>query len=212
MWFDTLLVFTVIAGLFLLGTSRLGALVELFAAQALALSLLPLFLYPGKAGVHGVLIFTGMLVLKVLLMPAILFWAMRHVTVRREVKPLIGFGPSILLALLLIGGSFLFSKSMVLPGKPVSPLLVPCAFSTVMIGLLLLTSRSKAIAQVTGYLVFENGIYLFGLLLVEEMPFVLEMGILLDVFVGVFVMGIVINHIQEAFDHVDTAHLAQLKD
>ena len=211
-WFDAFLVFIVLLGLFLLGTGRLGALIELFALQAFVLSLFPLFMHSGGIRVHNFLIFSGMLALKVFLMPAVLFWAIRHVSIRREVKPLIGFGTSVLVALLLIGGSFIFSNSMPLPGKVVSPLLVPCAFSTVMIGLLLLTSRTKAIAQVVGYLVFENGIYMFALSLIEEMPLLVEMGILLDVFVGVFVMGIVINHINEAFDHVDTAHLAALKD
>jgi hydrogenase-4 component E len=60
--------------------------------------------------------------------------------------------------------------------------------------------------------VLENGIYMFGLMLVEEMPLLVETGILLDLFVGIFVMGIVINHITAAFDSMDTGRLAELKD
>ena len=73
-------------------------------------------------------------------------------------------------------------------------------------------SRRKAITQVVGYLVLENGIYLFGLMLIEEMPLLVEAGILLDLFVGIFVMGIVINHIRVAFDSLDTGHLSELRD
>jgi len=91
-------------------------------------------------------------------------------------------------------------------------LLVPAALATLFTGFLVLVSRRKALTQVVGYLVLENGIYLFGLLLVEEMPMLVETGILLDLFVGVFVMGIVINHIRTAFDSTDTRHLAELKD
>ena len=66
--------------------------------------------------------------------------------------------------------------------------------------------------QVIGYLVLENGIYLFGLMLLHEMPILVELGILLDVFVGVFVMAIVVYHIRREFDHIDTHVLAQLKE
>jgi hydrogenase-4 component E len=58
----------------------------------------------------------------------------------------------------------------------------------------------------------ENGIFIFGLALVEEIPFAVELGILLDVLVGVFVMGIAIHHINREFDHIDTDLLSTLKD
>lgn len=79
-------------------------------------------------------------------------------------------------------------------------------------GFLILTTRRKAISQAVGYLVLENGIFLFGLLLLEAMPFLVEVGVLLDLFVGVFVMGIIINHINREFASVGTQHLAALKE
>ena len=91
-------------------------------------------------------------------------------------------------------------------------LLIPAALATVLIGLLVLVSRTLALTQVVGYIVVENGIFLFGLTLVREMPLLVELGILLDVFVGVFVMGIVVYHISRTFDHIDTQELTQLKD
>ena len=66
--------------------------------------------------------------------------------------------------------------------------------------------------QVIGYLVFENGIYLFGLAISYEIPWLIEMGVLLDVFVAVFVMGIVINHIALAFDSISTEKMTRLSD
>ena len=83
-------------------------------------------------------------------------------------------------------------------------LIVPAAFSTVLTGFLLLTTRIKAITQVLGYLVLENGIFMFGMLLLEAMPFLVEVGVLLDLFVGVFVMGIIIHHINREFASIDT--------
>jgi len=64
---------------------------------------------------------------------------------------------------------------------------------------------------VLGYLVLENGIFAFGVALVEEQPFLVEIGILLDVFAAVFIMGIAIFHINREFDHIDTDKLSNLR-
>jgi hydrogenase-4 component E len=86
------------------------------------------------------------------------------------------------------------------------------ALSTAIIGLVVLTTRNKALNQVVGYLVLENGIYVFGLSQAERVPFLVELGVLLDVFTGVFIMGIVVFHINRAFDSLDSARLTELKD
>ena len=66
--------------------------------------------------------------------------------------------------------------------------------------------------QALGYLAMENGIASFGMTLAESEPFLVEMGIFLDAFMAVFVMGITINHISREFDHIDSDLLANLKD
>ncbi len=66
--------------------------------------------------------------------------------------------------------------------------------------------------QVLGFLLLENGILLFGLLLLEAMPFLVEAGVLLDLFTGVFVMGIIIHHISREFSSMGTEHLSELKE
>jgi hydrogenase-4 component E len=65
---------------------------------------------------------------------------------------------------------------------------------------------------VVGYLMLENGIYLFGLPQIERVPFLIEAGVLLDVFVGVFIMGIVVFHINREFDSISAARLTELRD
>ena len=79
-------------------------------------------------------------------------------------------------------------------------------------GFVLLIGRVKAIAQVCGYLILENGIYLFGLLLINSTPLLVESGILLDLVVGVFVLGIIVDRIQRAFDSLDTRKLTALRE
>jgi len=208
MWLEVALISIVFLGIAILGNSRLRTIIQLFALQSVILSTTPLLIYPG---LHAIIIAVVIAVLKGFLMPALLFWAIRHVSIRREVQPLIGPGTTLLLGGFLIGAAFLISSKLALPIKGTSNLLVPSAFSIIMIGFLLLVSRYKAITQVIGYLVMENGIFLFALLLLEKTPLLVEMGILLDIFVGVLVMGIVINHINEEFDDTNTLRLTTLR-
>jgi hydrogenase-4 component E len=91
-------------------------------------------------------------------------------------------------------------------------LLVPGAIASVLTGFILLIGRTKAISQVCGYLILENGIYLFGMLLIRSTPLLVESGILLDVTVGVFVIGIIVDRIQRAFDSLDTRNLTTLRE
>jgi hydrogenase-4 component E len=106
-----------------------------------------------------------------------------------------------------------FAVANVLPLHMVgTDLLVPVALVTVMIGLIVLITRSKAVTQVVGYLMLENGIFLFGLTQSERVPFLVEIGVLLDVFVGVFIMGIVMFHINREFDSISAARLTELRD
>ncbi len=79
-------------------------------------------------------------------------------------------------------------------------------------GFIVLTTRRKALTQVVGYLTLENGIFIFGLTLVEAMPFLVEAGVLLDVLVGVFVMGIVVDHISREFSTIDGDELTELRE
>ena len=126
--------------------------------------------------------------------------------------PIIGYGKTLVFGGLLVGAAFFLSSKLELPSKEVSNLLVPASFSVIMIGFLLLVSRLKAITQVIGYLIMENGIFLFALLLLDRTPLLVEMGIFLDIFVAVLVMGIVINHINEEYDDTNTLHLTTLRD
>jgi len=73
-------------------------------------------------------------------------------------------------------------------------------------------SRRKAVTQVLGFLVLENGVFVFGLLLTDFMPVMVEAGVLLDLLAAVFVMGIVMFQINREFASLDTNALSSLKD
>jgi len=206
-----LLVVVLLFNLFLLGTSRLQAVVNASAAQGVVLGILTLCVHEGFS-TWMVLITIGTILVKGVLIPGMLLRAIRDAAIRREIEPFIGFLPCLLLGALGTGASLVFARTLPLAKEHVGSLLVPAAMATVWTGFLVLTTRRKAINQVVGYLILENGIYIMGLTLLHAMPFMVEMGVLLDLFVGIFVMGIILNHIRREFSSLDTAHLSALKE
>lgn len=208
---DPLLLLVLLINLFALGNSRITSVIRIVGLQGAVLGALPLLVH--KVLTPGALAVAAAAVgLKGIVIPRMLLRALREVRIRREMEPLIGFVPSMVLGALGTGLAVAFARRLPLAEDHAGPLVVPAALSTVLAGFLLLTTRFKAISQVLGYLVLENGIFIFGMLLVEAMPLVVEMGVLLDLFVGIFVICIIVNHIHEAFSSLDTRKLSSLKE
>lgn len=207
---DVLLLCVILTNFWVLGTTRLSATIRATAFQGLLLGALPVALHPGWS-LHTIGLGIGTVIIKALVIPRFLSQAIREASVRREVEPLIGFTASLGLGAIAVALSFGIAPRLPLP-ESTSTLVVPVALATVIVGLLVLTTRSKALTQVIGYLILENGIYVFGLSQVERVPFLVELGVLLDIFVGVFIMGIVVFHINREFDSLDSTRLTALRD
>lgn len=207
---DVLLILGLVINFFALGVSRIRAVINAVAMQGVLLGVLPLLVHP-EIGMRGILLVVAVIALKGFVIPAFLIHALREVNIQREIRPLVGFLTSLLLNAVGTGLAMVYSHTLPLVAQHVGLLLVPASLSTVLTGFLILTTRRKALVQVLGYLVLENGIFLFGLLLLEAMPFLVEIGVLLDLFTGVFVMGIIIHHINREFDSMSTEYLSELK-
>jgi hydrogenase-4 component E len=208
---DPLLVVLLLVNFFMLGTSRLGALISGSAAQGALLGLLVIAVH-GEVTLQATLIALGTVALKSIIIPAMLRRALRDAVIHREIEPVIGFVPSLLLGGLGTGLSVVFARTLPLAPEHVGSLLVPASLATAFSGFLLLATRRKAITQVVGYLALENGVFIMGLTLVEAMPFFVEIGVLLDLVVAIFVMGIIIEHISREFSSIDTTRLSSLKE
>lgn len=209
--FDVALILAVALNFVFLGVSRTRAVINAVALQGALIGTFILFVQP-DVGLRGILLALVTIALKGRIIPTFLLHAMREADIQHEVEPVVGFIPSLLLGGVGTALAIAFSNTLPLTSEHAHLLLVPASFSTVWTGFLLLTTRRQAIMQVLGYLVLKNGIYLFGLLLLEAMPFLVEMGVLLDVFTGVFVMGIIVHHINVEFDSISTAYLRNLKE
>lgn len=212
-WADLLLVLVVLLDLWVVATSRLRRCIHGVALQGAALALLPLALW-GSSGHFSelLLLSVGTFVIKAVLIPLLLLRAVRAVRVQREVEPFASLHVSLLVAAALVGLAFWLAGRLPLPRAAPAKLLVPAALATLFLGFLVLIARRKAITQVVGYLMLENGVFVFGQVLGGEVPFAVELGVLLDVVVGVFVMGITIHHISREFNSIDADALVALKD
>jgi hydrogenase-4 component E len=208
---NLILVLVVLTNLKLLASSRLGASIRVVAAQGMVLGLLPVLAHVDELSLHFVAMAVGTIVLKGMVFPWLLFRALREAEVAREVEPYVGYITSILVGLIALAASFWLGGRLPLTTAGVSPLLVPSALFSILAGLFLIVARKRAVNQVLGFLVLENGIYTFGVGVVSETPFLVELGVLLDAFVAVFVMGIAVYHINREFDHIETDRLDRLK-
>ena len=210
---NALLVIVLLINLFALGTSRIRALVHAAAVQGVLLGMMPVIVHGGTHATAMIaLVAMATVIVKGTLIPKILFKALRDANIKREIEPLIGLMPSMLLGALGTAAAIALGSRLPLAAGHAETLIVPAAFSTMFTGFLLLTTRIKAITQAIGYLILENGIFIFGLLLLEAVPIFVELGVLLDLFVGVFVISIIIHHINREFASLDTRRLSALKE
>jgi hydrogenase-4 component E len=212
MYADLILILVVLTNLKLLASSRLGASIRVVAAQGVLLGLLPILAHLDALSVRIAALAVGSMALKGVVFPWLLFRALREAEVSREVEPYVGYNSSLLAGVAALALSFWLSGRLPLPTVINSKALVPTAFFAILAGLFLIVSRKRAVNQVLGFVVLENGVYTFGVGVLEGTSFLIEAGVLLDVFVAVFVLGIMVFHISREFDHIDTARLSTLKD
>lgn len=210
---DWLLGILLVMDLVIVMSSDVATCIRASAIQGVALALLPVVLW-GQHGqlIHVATVSVSALFIKAIAVPWLLFRFVRSAHVRRETALNVSRHAAVLLGTALAALAFCLARILVLPKPMPSTLLVPVALTTILHGLFVLISRRLAITQVIGYLTLENGVFVFGQTLVSDMPFAVELGMLLDVLGGVFVMGVAIRQISQEFDHVDTVQLSSLKD
>jgi hydrogenase-4 component E len=212
---DILMVVILLSVLLSLASNRLVSLVKIMAVQGIMVSLLPLLLeHHSSMGSGGLIFFQVMILIKGVLIPGLLYVALRRISIQREIEPIIGYHASLFAGLIIILLSVFITDRLHLSMPEGHELLLTTAITTMSAGFFLMMSRRKAITQVIGYLMLENGIYLIGTALTKHSHtiYVVEFGVLLDLLVGVMVMGIILHNINHAFDDIDTDLLNRLKD
>ncbi|MBP3407356.1 MAG: hydrogenase [Kiritimatiellae bacterium] len=213
---EIVLALFLIADLALAGASRLKYAIRFVAIQGRMVGVLPVLLWNWEGnGCPGARIWIIAVVnslVKGVALPMLLEYAVRKARTRRELEPIVSFQMSRFIVFLMAVGGFAIGRLLHVHETIASELAIPVAFTTMGTGLLLICARKKAITQVLGFLVLENGISLFGAGILLEYGIVVELGILLDVFALVFILGIAIFQINRTFASTDTDQLNHLGD
>jgi len=205
-------VLLILSCLLLLGSSRLHVAIRVVAVQGFLLGVLPVVRSAGDIPLGIWILALSTIISKGIVLPWLMSVCVRLSGIRREIEPFVGFGPSLLCGTALLGLAVWITVRLHLTQAQAPLVLLASSFFAMLVGLFLMVTRRKAITQSLAYLVMENGVYGVGVSLSLDFPLVVELGILLDVFVGVFLMGNLLFHLDQEFEHLDADKLTELSD
>ena len=196
----------------MLAQRRVLSLIDLFAAQGLALTASTAIVAWGTSQPHLYWSAGLTLLLKVLLLPWLLHRLIRRLNVKWDVEPLINIPTTMLVGIVLVVFAFNLAVPISQLASTVTRATLGIAMACVMLSFLMMITRRKAIPQVIGFLSMENGLFFAATSATYGMPMVVELGIALDVLVGMLILGVFFFQIREQFDSLDLKHLEQLKE
>jgi hydrogenase-4 component E len=196
----------------MLAQRRLRSLINLFVGQGAAL-VASTVVVAWSTGQQHLYYSAGLtLLLKVLLLPLILHRLVRRLEVQWDRETLVNIPATLLLGLGVVIFAFGLAQPISELASTVTRSTLGIAISVVLLSFLTMITRRKAISQVVGFLAMENGLFFAATSATYGMPMVVELGIALDVLVGVFILGIFFFHIREQFESLDLHHLESLRE
>lgn len=193
----------------ILGSTRLYSCVRAFGIQSFLLACIAgIVAYStGKNDLYVVSALT--LIIKAAIIPYIFTYIIREIKVKREIELYVNISPSLIIGGVLVVISYYLIRSIAIISE-LSSFALSASMSLVSIGLFVMISRKKAIMQMLGILIMENGLFLGAISLTNGMPLLVELGIFFDVLIGVLIMGILIFRINKTFESIDTDLLKTL--
>jgi len=199
-------------GFAMLSQRRVRNLLDLFAAQGAVLACSTAIVAWGTHQPHLYASAALTLALKVVLLPWLLHRLIVRLDVRWDVEPLINIPTTMLIGIVLVVFAFNLAVPIAQLASTVTRSLLGIALATVLLSFLMMITRRKAIPQVIGFLSMENGLFFAATSATYGMPMVVELGIALDVLVGMVILGVFMFQIREQFDSLDIHHLEKLRE
>ena len=196
----------------MLAQRRVVSLISLFAAQGLVLAMSTAVVAYTTGQPHLYQSTALTLLLKVFFLPWLLRRLVRKLDVRWEFEGLINVSTTMLIGIVLVVFSFNLALPISQLASTVTRSTLGIAMACIMLSFLMMITRRKAIPQVIGFLSMENGLFFAATSATYGMPMVVELGIALDVLVGMLILGVFFFQIREQFDSLDLTHLEQLKE
>lgn len=198
--------------LFVSVTSRLEAYIKVLFLQGLIVFIMVTLESPVLNSFNFLFLALETLGFKTIIIPLILVRVIRKLDIRREVEPYTLHFHSLAIATLLLIFGFVIAFVSIKPGQALKPLHFAVSIATILIGLFIIMSRKKIITHILGFIIIENGIFMLSLSIAGEMPFIVNLGVLLDIFIGIFLLVVVLNRIHSTFDEAHIDELTNLTD
>ena len=196
----------------MLSQRRVLSLINLFAIQGLILSISTAVVAYSSNQEHLYYSAALTFVLKVIVLPWILHRLIRKLNVKWDVETLINIPTTMLLGIVLVVFAFNLAAPISQMAGTITKSTLGIAMASVLLSFLMMITRNKAVPQVIGFLAMENGLFFAATSATYGMPMVVELGIALDVLVGMFILGIFFFQIRETFDSLDLKHMEKLKE
>ena len=196
----------------MLSQRRILSLINLFALQGLVLSISTAVVAYSSHQDHLYASAVLTLLLKVLLLPWILHRLIRKLNIKWDVETMFNIPNIMLIGLALVVFAFNLAAPISQMAGTITKSTLGIAMASVLLSFLMMITRSKAVPQVVGFLAMENGLFFAASSATYGMPMVVELGIALDVLVGMFILGIFFFQIRVAFDSLDLKHMEKLKE
>ena len=191
---------------------RLSACVDLFALQSVFLAVTAA-LVAFLTGAHHIYIAAALtVIIKVIVLPRILKAVIERLNVKRELELNINIPSSLLICGVLVILAFYITQPIISLGFLLTQDSLAIALAIVLIGFFIMIARKKAVTQVIGFLVIENGLFLGATAAAYGMPLIVELGVFFDILVAGLIIGVYTHRLQDTFDSVDTSKLTGLKE
>ena len=204
--------FLLLLALAMLTQRRMLSLINLFALQGFVLALSTAVVAYSTSQPHVYWSALLTLVLKVVLLPWILYRLIHALNVRWDVEPLINIPATMLIGIVLVIFAFNLASPVSEIAGTITKSTLGIAIACILLSFLMMITRRKAVSQVLGFLAMENGLFFAATSATYGMPMVVELGIALDLLVATLVFGVFFFHIRETFESLDIHHLEKLKE
>ncbi len=190
--------------------NRMRGYIQVLGIQGILMFLVALFQLREVSALNLFWILVETIIFKSIAVPYFLTTIIRHNRITRESEPFLPHFVSLVITTVIVVGSIVLAS--LIEDEHLDRIFFVAAVSAIFFGLYFISSRRKLLSHVMGYVVIENGVFILSLAVGNEMPMLVNLGVLLDIFASVLILGIFINKIGDVFKDADVDQLISLKD
>lgn len=198
--------------LYMAATSRIMAHIRILVAQGILLFLICYFGIEKTSILNCIFLAFETLIVKACVIPMFLNKIVKTTHQYRDAEANIPHFYCLFISTVILFSGFLISDVNFPAMKMINSVYLGVSIAVIIISLLLITIKHKIITNIVEFITMENGIFLLSLAVVKEMPIIVNLGVLLDLFIAVFILGLLVNRINKEFEGLEVSHLSDLKD